>query len=116
MSFDIVQDVITRKNITSFILLCFCTEIKLEYDGFQFKRPKIGFEDNQPLETRVENRNRSLSSAKGQTLPTKNYVSVHPSYLRTLGQAHSDWLFGAVAELVDNSRDAKATMYVFYCH
>lgn len=86
------------------------SEIKLEYDGFQFKHPKIGFEDNQPLETRVENRNRSLSSAKGQTLPTKNYVSVHPSYLRTLGQAHSDWLFGAVAELVDNSRDAKATM------
>ncbi|GKB88652.1 MORC family CW-type zinc finger protein 2B-like protein isoform X1, partial [Tanacetum coccineum] len=84
--------------------------IKHGYDGFQFKRPKIGFEDNQPLETIVENRNRSLSSAKGQTLPTKNYVSAHPSYLRTLGQTHSDWLFGAVAELVDNSRDAKATM------
>lgn len=39
----------------------------------------------------------------------RNYVTAHPSYLKTLGQAHSSWIFGAVAELVDNARDAKAT-------
>ncbi|KAL7085374.1 hypothetical protein ACP275_14G278600 [Erythranthe tilingii] len=39
----------------------------------------------------------------------RNFVVAHPSYLKTLGQAHSCWIFGAIAELVDNSRDAKAT-------
>ncbi|XP_058070305.1 uncharacterized protein LOC131219258 isoform X2 [Magnolia sinica] len=39
----------------------------------------------------------------------KNFVRTDPSYLRTLGQAHSGWIFGAIAELVDNSRDAKAS-------
>ncbi|KAL6527316.1 hypothetical protein OROGR_016406 [Orobanche gracilis] len=39
----------------------------------------------------------------------RNYVVAHPSYLKTLGQTHSGWIFGAIAELVDNSRDAKAT-------
>ncbi|XAR73660.1 hypothetical protein NMG60_11007701 [Bertholletia excelsa] len=39
----------------------------------------------------------------------KNYMRAHPSYLKTLGQAHSGWIFGAIAELVDNSRDAKAS-------
>lgn len=38
----------------------------------------------------------------------KNYVRADPSYLQTLGQAHSGWIFGAIAELIDNSRDAKA--------
>ncbi|KAL6993329.1 hypothetical protein U1Q18_011446 [Sarracenia purpurea var. burkii] len=38
----------------------------------------------------------------------KNYAQTHPSYLKTLGQAHSGWIFGAIAELVDNSRDAEA--------
>ncbi|XP_071711197.1 uncharacterized protein [Rutidosis leptorrhynchoides] len=45
-----------------------------------------------------------------QSVPTKNFVSAHSSYLKTLGQTHSDWIFGAVAELVDNSRDAKAKL------
>ncbi|PIN21092.1 hypothetical protein CDL12_06216 [Handroanthus impetiginosus] len=50
----------------------------------------------------------------------KNYVVAHPSYLKTLSQAHSSWIFGAIAELVDNSRDAKATkleiaISVVYC-
>ncbi|KAL8492252.1 hypothetical protein ACS0TY_023768 [Phlomoides rotata] len=39
----------------------------------------------------------------------RNFATAHPSYLKTLGQAHSSWIFGAIAELVDNSRDAKAT-------
>ncbi|CAH9098395.1 unnamed protein product [Cuscuta epithymum] len=30
-------------------------------------------------------------------------------FLKTLGHTHSDWVFGTIAELVDNSRDAKAT-------
>lgn len=38
----------------------------------------------------------------------KNFVTVDPSYLETLSHAHSGWIFGAIAELVDNSRDAKA--------
>lgn len=42
-------------------------------------------------------------------LPEKNYVRIDPSYLKTLGQVHSGWIFGGIAELVDNSRDAKAT-------
>ncbi|RDX61065.1 MORC family CW-type zinc finger protein 3, partial [Mucuna pruriens] len=42
-------------------------------------------------------------------LPVKNYIRADPSYLKTLGQAHSGWIFGGIAELVDNSRDAKAT-------
>lgn len=39
----------------------------------------------------------------------KNYAQADPSYLETLGQTHDSWIFGAIAELVDNSRDAKAT-------
>ncbi|XXG73535.1 hypothetical protein AAC387_Pa07g2439 [Persea americana] len=39
----------------------------------------------------------------------RNFIRADPTYLRTLSQAHSGWIFGAVAELVDNSRDAKAT-------
>jgi len=42
-------------------------------------------------------------------LPVKNFIRVDPSYLKTLGQVHSGWIFGGIAELVDNSRDAKAT-------
>ncbi|XP_042493760.1 MORC family CW-type zinc finger protein 3-like isoform X2 [Macadamia integrifolia] len=38
----------------------------------------------------------------------ENFVRVDPGYLKTLGQSHSGWVFGAIAELVDNSRDAKA--------
>lgn len=38
-----------------------------------------------------------------------NFVRTDPSYLRTLSQTHAGWIFGAIAELVDNSRDANAT-------
>ncbi|XP_015063448.1 MORC family CW-type zinc finger protein 2-like isoform X3 [Solanum pennellii] len=38
-----------------------------------------------------------------------NFVHANPSYLKTLGHTHSGWSFGAIAEFVDNSRDAKAT-------
>ncbi|KAK8472124.1 hypothetical protein PHAVU_002G118800 [Phaseolus vulgaris] len=42
-------------------------------------------------------------------VPPKNFIRADPSYLKTLGQAHSGWIFGGIAELVDNSKDAKAT-------
>ncbi|XP_027361531.1 MORC family CW-type zinc finger protein 3-like isoform X2 [Abrus precatorius] len=42
-------------------------------------------------------------------LPVRNFIRADPSYLKTLGQVHSGWIFGGIAELVDNSRDAKAT-------
>lgn len=36
------------------------------------------------------------------------YAQTHPTYLETLGQTHASWIFGALAELIDNARDAKA--------
>ncbi|XP_057542939.1 uncharacterized protein LOC130821267 isoform X2 [Amaranthus tricolor] len=48
-------------------------------------------------------------SIKVDVSPEKSYVHADPSYLKTLGQAHSSWIFGAIAELVDNSKDAKAS-------
>lgn len=53
---------------------------------------------------------------KQNGLLEKNYVRADPSYLKTLGQAHAGWLFGAIAELVDNARDAKATKLVDLKH
>ncbi|XP_078174161.1 uncharacterized protein LOC144567845 isoform X1 [Carex rostrata] len=38
----------------------------------------------------------------------KNFSSTHPTYLKTLSQTHAGWIFGALAELVDNSRDARS--------
>ncbi|XP_057448890.1 uncharacterized protein LOC130740336 isoform X2 [Lotus japonicus] len=49
------------------------------------------------------------SHVKQDRILEKNLIRVDPSYLKTLGQAHSGWVFGGIAELVDNSRDAKAT-------
>lgn len=46
---------------------------------------------------------------KQDKLSEKNFIRVDPSYLKTLGQVHSGWIFGGIAELVDNSWDAKAT-------
>ncbi|KAL6603819.1 hypothetical protein ACP70R_044180 [Stipagrostis hirtigluma subsp. patula] len=46
---------------------------------------------------------------KRTATPTKNFASADPSYLRTLSQTHAGWIFGAIAELIDNSRDAGAS-------
>ena len=46
---------------------------------------------------------------KQDRLFEKNFIRADPSYLKTLGQVHSGWIFGGIAELVDNSRDAKAS-------
>ncbi|EFJ08211.1 hypothetical protein SELMODRAFT_429149 [Selaginella moellendorffii] len=41
--------------------------------------------------------------------PAKRPIAqMHPEYLTTLSQTHSSWLFGAVAELIDNACDAGA--------
>ncbi|KAM3285587.1 ATPase MORC2B isoform X1 [Capsicum chacoense] len=52
-------------------------------------------------------------SAKASERPEKtnqhNLVRANPSFLTTLAHTHSGWIFGAIAEFVDNSRDAKAT-------
>ncbi|XP_037493344.1 MORC family CW-type zinc finger protein 3 isoform X2 [Jatropha curcas] len=53
-------------------------------------------------------RHQPCNDKKGGTLE-KNYARADPSYLQTLGQTHSAWIFGAIAELVDNSRDANAS-------
>ncbi|XP_039807350.1 MORC family CW-type zinc finger protein 3-like isoform X2 [Panicum virgatum] len=45
---------------------------------------------------------------KRMASPTKNFIVADPSYLRTLSQTHAGWIFGAIAELIDNSRDAGA--------
>ncbi|KAI3943878.1 hypothetical protein MKX01_031763, partial [Papaver californicum] len=50
-----------------------------------------------------------LVSLKDDYCGKKNYARVDPSYLATLEHSHDGWIFGAIAELIDNSRDAKAT-------
>ncbi|XP_072970468.1 uncharacterized protein [Typha angustifolia] len=49
------------------------------------------------------------TSVKKLDVLERNYVRTDPSYLRTLSQTHAGWIFGAIAELVDNSRDANAS-------
>ncbi|KAK8455808.1 hypothetical protein SEVIR_4G222800v4 [Setaria viridis] len=46
---------------------------------------------------------------KRMASPKKNFIVADPSYLRTLSQTHAGWIFGAIAELIDNSRDAGAS-------
>jgi len=52
----------------------------------------------------------SVAAARGSILG-RSLVRTDPSYLRTLSQTHAGWAFGAIAELIDNSRDANATRY-----
>ncbi|OVA16349.1 zinc finger protein [Macleaya cordata] len=59
-----------------------------------------------PDGARCRSQQKSLKEDNGVK---KNFIRADPSYLKTLGQTHSGWIFGAIAELVDNSRDAKAT-------
>lgn len=60
-------------------------------------------EETSPEQTKPAN---SIGYNRGRD---RNLATAHPSYLETLGQAHSGWIFGAIAELIDNARDAKAT-------
>ncbi|XP_021714078.1 MORC family CW-type zinc finger protein 3-like isoform X2 [Chenopodium quinoa] len=55
-----------------------------------------------------EHNSLQLCSTKEDVAAERNFVT-NPSYLKTLGHAHSGWIFGAIAELVDNSRDARAS-------
>ena len=67
-----------------------------------------GVHNASEFETQMYTRSQ-LHAVKRDGHSDNNYVRADPSYLRTLGQAHSGWIFGAIAELIDNSRDAKAT-------
>ncbi|XP_020271089.1 MORC family CW-type zinc finger protein 2B-like isoform X1 [Asparagus officinalis] len=49
------------------------------------------------------------SAMLGDDVLGRCFVRTDPSYLRTLSQTHAAWAFGAIAELIDNSRDADAT-------
>ncbi|XP_047044065.1 uncharacterized protein LOC124648323 [Lolium rigidum] len=51
----------------------------------------------------------NLAVTKRTSTPTRNFVSTDPNYIRTLSQTHAGWIFGAIAELIDNSRDAGAS-------
>ncbi|KAL6603820.1 hypothetical protein ACP70R_044181 [Stipagrostis hirtigluma subsp. patula] len=44
--------------------------------------------------------------AKKGTAAIENFFKISFSFLQTLGEAHSCWTFGALSELIDNSRDA----------
>ncbi|RLM55709.1 hypothetical protein C2845_PM10G16370, partial [Panicum miliaceum] len=68
--------------------------------------------ESSPFES-VENRSGVLDliGKRRTTNPTKNFFVSNPSFLRTLGEAHDCWIFGALAELIDNSRDAGASRY-----
>lgn len=56
-----------------------------------------------PMQVFLENKeNRSQDGSP-------RFAKTHPSYMETLGQIHASWIFGAIAELVDNARDAGAT-------
>lgn len=59
----------------------------------------------------VEDSPRVLNPAVKRRMasPKKNFIVADPSYLRTLSQTHAGWIFGAIAELIDNSRDACAS-------
>lgn len=39
----------------------------------------------------------------------RKFSRTHPEYLETLSHNHAQWIFGALAELIDNSRDANAS-------
>uniref|UniRef100_A0ACD5TZT0 Uncharacterized protein n=1 Tax=Avena sativa TaxID=4498 RepID=A0ACD5TZT0_AVESA len=51
----------------------------------------------------------NLAVTKRESTPTRNFVSTDPNYIQTLSQTHAGWIFGAIAELIDNSRDAGAS-------
>ncbi|KAM3192653.1 hypothetical protein ACQJBY_069703 [Aegilops geniculata] len=66
--------------------------------------------ESSPCES-VEDGNRISDSLvkRGTSTLRRNFVSTDPTYLRTLSQTHAGWIFGAIAELIDNSRDAGAS-------
>ena len=78
----------------------------------QVTEPHRPVPESSPCES-VEDSPRVLNLAvqKRTASPAKNFIVADPSYLRTLSQTHASWIFGAIAELVDNSRDAGASRY-----
>ncbi|KAJ6332706.1 hypothetical protein OIU76_025723 [Salix suchowensis] len=81
-----------------------------EDNGFPSDKFQGSIENHHGGNTATETCRRHQPLAVKQVPPLKkNYAQAHPSYLETLGQVHYAWIFGAIAELVDNSRDAEAT-------
>ncbi|KAG2612916.1 hypothetical protein PVAP13_4KG321600 [Panicum virgatum] len=76
----------------------------------QVTEPHRPVPESSPCES-VEDSPRVLNPAvqKRTASPAKSFIVADPSYLRTLSQTHASWIFGAIAELVDNSRDAGAS-------
>ncbi|XP_054775885.1 uncharacterized protein LOC129284428 [Prosopis cineraria] len=70
--------------------------------------PKISQAEDCACHSTAEQFSRSRNIVKQERISQKNYIRVDPSYLKTLVQVHSGWIFGGIAELVDNSRDTKA--------
>ncbi|KAH9302358.1 hypothetical protein KI387_013941, partial [Taxus chinensis] len=52
---------------------------------------------------------REVWQEKSSTDRVKPRYGVNPEYLNTLRHSHNEWAFGALAELIDNSRDANAS-------
>ncbi|WVZ79374.1 hypothetical protein U9M48_026956 [Paspalum notatum var. saurae] len=57
----------------------------------------------------MDNSSKHHEGKKSTTTTMKNFFVSNPSFLRTLSEAHDSWIFGALAELIDNSRDARAS-------
>ncbi|KAH9710468.1 hypothetical protein KPL71_019476 [Citrus sinensis] len=103
---NIVKETVSRENA--------CIQARVSDTSEDNFSPVLKFSpvvgDRLSSESTIETCSRPEPRAVKQAGPLeKNFVRADPSYLQTLGQAHSGWIFGAIAELVDNSRDAKAT-------
>lgn len=71
---------------------------------------KVYYRPNRVLVPRVPAAGPSMVNHTGQQAPqARSGTHIHPSHLETLEQMHAAWAFGAVAELIDNARDAKAS-------
>lgn len=103
---NIIKESVSRENA--------CIQARVSYSSEDNFSPILNFSpvvgDHLSSESTIETCSRPEPHAVKQAGPLeRNFVRADPSYLQTLGQAHSGWIFGAIAELVDNSRDAKAT-------
>lgn len=99
-----VKDVdIVHRELVSMIHMNQCKDVKMH-----------GRPTQQPVSNKVIQISHATSDQADVMLSNfrqKNLVRTDPSYLTTLGQTHSAWIFGAIAELIDNSIDAHATRY-----
>ncbi|MCL7045698.1 hypothetical protein MKW94_021723, partial [Papaver nudicaule] len=81
---------------------------RLEEVGESLDAHYSGRDTNYHESLKVSSCKSELASLKDDYCGKNNYARVDPSYLATLGHSHDGWIFGAIAELIDNSRDAKS--------